>query len=116
MYSYDGISPGYHQARSTVSRLNLPPPDQFFDRHWQLRHRTDDGVGSGRGKTFGQPIASVAGACESDGGHASSPGRLQEEIWSGLAACYLHGAEDIVPKHTRKTAHLERERETFGSR
>src|SRR5204863_4633387 len=45
-YSYDGISPRYHQARSTGSRLNLPPPDQFFDRHWQFRHRTDDGVGS----------------------------------------------------------------------
>jgi hypothetical protein len=82
-------------VRLTVSNLNLPPPDQSLDRHWQLGHRTDDGLGAGRGKTSGQLIAGVAGACESNGGHAGSPGRLDAQNgifyyyatrWIGLEA------------------------------
>jgi len=82
-------------ARLIGSSLNLPPPDQSFDRHWQLGHRTDDGLGSGRGKTSGQLIAGVAGACESNGGHGGSPGCLDAQNgilydyatrWIGLEA------------------------------
>jgi hypothetical protein len=118
---------------------NLPPPDQSLDRRWQLRHRADDGVGSGGGKTSGQLVAGVAGARESYRGHTGSPSGFdaqdgvfdddairwigteaarsqKEEIRSGLAVCHLRGAEDIVPEHRREPAHLERERETIGSR
>src|ERR1700745_4061830 len=43
-------------------------------------------------------------------------GSEKEEARSVLTFCCLRGAEDIVPEHRREPAHLERERETFGSR